>query len=362
MRSCRRSARRAPPRSSCCPTTPTRIAVAEAAARTAREEGIRAAVIPTRAQVQGLAAVAVREPGRAFDADVVAMTTAASHTRQGAVTVAAKDAMTMAGPCRVGDTLGIVEGDFALVGGTLGDAAVEVVERLLAGGGELVTLVTGHRLHADDLVAPHLRAAGPDQARGRALRLRRRAAALPAAHRRRVGVCDGDDRRQARSRPRQEDGRRAREGVRDGDRARPAHALPAPARRPRGADRHRAPARRRARHRAGPGQARDRVELPPQVRRPRQPAGQADGGRHHRRSRRPDGDVLQPAVAGRFASTRAWSPSSAARSASSAAASSSPPRSSTCSGAAATSTTSRPRTCSASGRSTPPPRRSRRAS
>jgi DAK2 domain fusion protein YloV len=128
------------------------IAVAEAAARTAREEGIRAAVIPTRAQVQGLAAVAVREPGRTFDADVVAMTTAASHTRQGAVTIAAKDAMTMAGPCRVGDTLGIVEGDFALVGGTLGDAAVEVVERLLAGGGELVTLVTGSDC-TDDLVA-----------------------------------------------------------------------------------------------------------------------------------------------------------------------------------------------------------------
>ena len=128
------------------------IAVAEAAARTAREEGIRAAVIPTRAQVQGLAAVAVREPGRTFDADVVAMTTAASHTRQGAVTVAAKDAMTMAGPCRVGDSLGIVEGDFALVGGTLGDAAVEVVERLLAGGGELVTLVTGIDC-TDDLVS-----------------------------------------------------------------------------------------------------------------------------------------------------------------------------------------------------------------
>jgi len=128
------------------------VAVAEAAARTAREEGIRAAVIPTRAQIQGLAAVAVREPGRAFDADVVAMTTAASHTRHGAVTVAAKDAMTMAGPCRVGDSLGIVEGDFALVGGTLGAVGVEVVERLLAGGGELVTLVTGAEC-TDDLVA-----------------------------------------------------------------------------------------------------------------------------------------------------------------------------------------------------------------
>jgi len=60
--------------------------------------------------------------------------------------------MTMAGPCRVGDSLGIVEGDFALVGGTLGAVGVEVVERLLAGGGELVTLVTGAEC-TDDLVA-----------------------------------------------------------------------------------------------------------------------------------------------------------------------------------------------------------------
>ncbi len=128
------------------------VAMAEAAARMAGEHGVRVAVIPTRTQVQGLAAVAVRQPGRGFDEDVLAMSTAASHTRHGAVTVAARDAMTMAGPCREGDTLGIVEGDFAVVGGSLESAAVAVVERLLSGGGELVTLVTGANC-PDDLVA-----------------------------------------------------------------------------------------------------------------------------------------------------------------------------------------------------------------
>ena len=45
------------------------IAAAEAAARTAREEsGVRVAVIPTTAQVQGLAALAVHEPGPALRA------------------------------------------------------------------------------------------------------------------------------------------------------------------------------------------------------------------------------------------------------------------------------------------------------
>ena len=60
------------------------------------------------------------------------MTSAAGHARHGAVTIAAKDAMTMAGPCREGDSLGVVEGDFAVVGDDLGDVAVEVVTRLLS--------------------------------------------------------------------------------------------------------------------------------------------------------------------------------------------------------------------------------------
>src|ERR687897_2874529 len=119
------------------------IPVAEAAAAEARAEGIRVAVIPTRAQVQGIAATAVHEPARPFDADVVAMTTAAGHTRHGAVTVAAREAATSAGVCKPGDILGVVEGDFALIGDDLLTVAVEVVERMLAAGGELVTLVTG---------------------------------------------------------------------------------------------------------------------------------------------------------------------------------------------------------------------------
>jgi dihydroxyacetone kinase-like predicted kinase len=119
------------------------IAVAEAAAKAARDIGIRATVIPTRAQVQGLAAMAVHAAGRSFEDDVVAMTSAAGHTRHGAVTLATSDAMTTAGPCRAGDALGVIDGDFAVVGAALHDVALEVVDRLLAGGGEMVTIVTG---------------------------------------------------------------------------------------------------------------------------------------------------------------------------------------------------------------------------
>jgi uncharacterized protein len=120
------------------------VRAAHVAARTAEEDhGVRVAVIPTEAQVQGLAAMAVHEPARAFDADVLEMTATASHTRHGAVTVAVKQAMTMAGPCEPGDVLGVVAGDFAVVGSDLRAVAIEILERLLGGGGELVTLVAG---------------------------------------------------------------------------------------------------------------------------------------------------------------------------------------------------------------------------
>jgi DAK2 domain fusion protein YloV len=122
------------------------VRVAQVAARTAEADShgaLRVAVIPTHAQVTGLAAIAVHEPGRVFDQDVLEMTATAHHARQGAVTVAARRAITMAGPCEPGDVLGVIAGDFVVVGADLFAVAVEVLERLLAGGGELVTLVSG---------------------------------------------------------------------------------------------------------------------------------------------------------------------------------------------------------------------------
>lgn len=122
------------------------VRVAQIAARTAEADSdgaVKVAVIPTHAQVTGLAAVAVHEPGRAFDQDVLEMTSTARHARQGAVTVAARQAMTMAGPCEPGDVLGVVAGDFVVVGSDLYAVACDVIDRLLAGGGELVTIVAG---------------------------------------------------------------------------------------------------------------------------------------------------------------------------------------------------------------------------
>ncbi len=123
------------------------VPTAEAAARLlTEEEGLRVAVISTRTQVQGMAGLAVHEPGRDFDQDLVEMSAAARHARSGAVTVAVRRAITTAGACEPGDVLGAVEGDFAVLGSEVEAVAREVLDRLLGGGGELVTVIAG----ADD--------------------------------------------------------------------------------------------------------------------------------------------------------------------------------------------------------------------
>ncbi|MER7950247.1 DAK2 domain-containing protein [Streptomyces sp. NPDC096079] len=114
---------------------------AAAAAERARAEGIRVALIPTRAAVQGIAALAVHEPDRRFDEDVVAMTAAAGATRYAELAVAERQSFTSAGVCQAGDVLGLIEGDVAVIGADLTETARTVLDRMLSAGGELVTLV-----------------------------------------------------------------------------------------------------------------------------------------------------------------------------------------------------------------------------
>ncbi|MGY0236425.1 DAK2 domain-containing protein [Longispora urticae] len=109
-------------------------------------------VIPLRSPVQALAALAVHDPGRAFDDDVIAMAEAAGACRYAEVTVATRDAMTIAGPCHAGDIVVLVDGEVNLVGHDLATASVTVLDRVLAAGGELVTLLLGADV-PDDLGA-----------------------------------------------------------------------------------------------------------------------------------------------------------------------------------------------------------------
>ncbi|MEY9949338.1 DAK2 domain-containing protein [Kitasatospora sp. GAS1066B] len=137
---------------------------AGAAADQLREEGVRIAVLPTRSPVQGLAALAVHEVAHRFDEDVVAMTSAAGATRYAELAVAEGESWTMAGVCQAGDVLGLIDGDVAVIGSGIARTGAEVLSRMLAAGGELVTLVIGegapHDL-ADRLVA-HARRQRPE--------------------------------------------------------------------------------------------------------------------------------------------------------------------------------------------------------
>jgi dihydroxyacetone kinase-like predicted kinase len=118
-------------------------AVATAAAEEARARGQVVSVVHTKSPVQGIAALAVRDPARRFDEDVIAMAEAAAATRWAEVTVAVRDALTLAGPCRAGDVLALVEGEVVLIAHEVYRAAQDLLDRMLGGGGELVTLVIG---------------------------------------------------------------------------------------------------------------------------------------------------------------------------------------------------------------------------
>ncbi|MER5333913.1 DAK2 domain-containing protein [Micromonospora sp. NPDC002717] len=125
------------------PNDPNTQAVASAAAKEAHRLGIKVSVVPTRSPVQALAALAVRDPARRFEDDVIAMAEAAGACRYAEVCYASREALTVAGPCRPGDVLALVEGEVHLIGADLADTCAAVVDRMLGGGGELVTLLSG---------------------------------------------------------------------------------------------------------------------------------------------------------------------------------------------------------------------------
>jgi DAK2 domain fusion protein YloV len=131
------------------------LGVVNAAANEARSGGRRVSVVPTRSPVQALAALAVRDPSRRFSDDTIAMAEAAGACRYAEVTVATREALTMAGRCQPGDVLALLEGEVVLIGADLTAIGRDLLDRMLSGGGELVTLILGEQ--APDGLAPALR-------------------------------------------------------------------------------------------------------------------------------------------------------------------------------------------------------------
>lgn len=128
---------------------PEMVELTEAAAAQARASGQAVVVVPTASQAQGLAALAVHDPARRAEDDVVAMAEAAAATLRGALVLAEDEALTWVGPCQPGDVLGLLADEIVLVRhgppehAVLLDAACQLIDRMLASGGELVTVLLG---------------------------------------------------------------------------------------------------------------------------------------------------------------------------------------------------------------------------
>ncbi|MDE1668404.1 DAK2 domain-containing protein [Nocardia gipuzkoensis] len=100
-------------------------------------------LLPSASMVQGLAALAVHDRGRIAVDDAFAMSEAAATTRWGSLRAATERALTMVGTCEPGDGLGLAGHDVVVIEPDVRTAGRTLLDRLLAFGGELVTLLMG---------------------------------------------------------------------------------------------------------------------------------------------------------------------------------------------------------------------------
>lgn len=106
-------------------------------------------VIPCVSPVQVLAALAVHDAGRRTNDDVVAMAEAAAATRRGELRIAQEESLTWVGRAQSGDVVGLVDDEVVHIEPApasetnLVAAAMKVLNRMLALGGELVTVLSG---------------------------------------------------------------------------------------------------------------------------------------------------------------------------------------------------------------------------
>jgi dihydroxyacetone kinase-like predicted kinase len=124
-------------------------AAADAAAGHAMAGESDVVVIPCASPVQVLAALAVHDPSRRTNDDVVAMAEAAAATRRGELVIAHEESLTWVGRAQAGDVIGLIDGEVALIEPApasetnLVAAAMKVLNRMLGFGGELVTVLVG---------------------------------------------------------------------------------------------------------------------------------------------------------------------------------------------------------------------------
>jgi DAK2 domain fusion protein YloV len=102
-------------------------------------------VVPTCSMPEALAALVSYDPEADVDSNCLAMSDAAKAVVTGEVTQAVRDTNTDAGPVANGDWIGLVRGDGVVaIGSTMVLAATQLLDQLLSGNGELLTVITGN--------------------------------------------------------------------------------------------------------------------------------------------------------------------------------------------------------------------------
>ena len=102
-------------------------------------------VVPTCSMPEALAALVSYDPEADVDSNCEAMSDAAKSVATGEVTQAVRDTNTDAGEVKNGDWIGLVRGDGVVaIGSTMVLAATQLLDQLLSGKGELLTLITGN--------------------------------------------------------------------------------------------------------------------------------------------------------------------------------------------------------------------------
>lgn len=130
----------------------------------AREDHRAVMFLPSWSMVQGLASLAVHDAERDSVDDAFTMTEAAATTRWGSLRVAQERALTWVGTCEPGDSLGLAGHDVVVIEHDLVAAGASLLDKVLAAGGELVTMLVGSDAPEDltEQLTAHLDAHHPE--------------------------------------------------------------------------------------------------------------------------------------------------------------------------------------------------------
>jgi DAK2 domain fusion protein YloV len=107
-------------------------------------------VVPTTAVPQSFAAMLAADAHADLEANVSAMSEAASSVRTGEVTTAIKDSKGKVGAIKAGQVIGIADHEIEAVGSNVAEVAAALLD-VIAGDGEMLTLLAGEDLTDKEL-------------------------------------------------------------------------------------------------------------------------------------------------------------------------------------------------------------------